>query len=131
MDENMRTSSSISCCNPSENRSIIVESDLVFAIYDRFPVNPGHALIIPRRHCKDYFNLSKEEQGECWNLVNQVKEIVERTYHPDGYNIGINVLESAGQTIPHVHIHLIPRYAGDVPKPEGGVRGVIPDKKEY
>lgn len=118
-------------CIPARKKSIIVGSDSAFAIYDQFPVNPGHALIMPRRHCKDYFNLSEDEQRDCWDLVNQVKKIVERKYQPDGYNIGINVLQSAGQTVPHVHIHLIPRYAGDVPKPEGGVRGVIPEKKEY
>jgi ATP adenylyltransferase len=126
-----RASTSCPFCFPSENGPIIIESNFAFAIYDRFPVNPGHALIIPRRHCRDYFCLSEDEQRECWALVNQVKELVEQTYHPDGYNIGINIQESAGQTVPHVHIHLIPRYAGDVLRPHGGIRGVIPDKKEY
>ena len=67
----------------------------------------------------------------CWDLVNRVKEIIEAEFHPDGFNLGINVSEVAGQTVPHAHIHLIPRYKGDVDRPEGGVRGVIPDKKEY
>jgi diadenosine tetraphosphate (Ap4A) HIT family hydrolase len=109
----------------------ILESETAFAIFDRFPVSQGHALIIPVRHCADYFDLTPEEQASCMELLNQVKQIVLDQYHPDGFNIGINVNEAAGQTVPHVHIHLIPRYHGDVENPLGGVRGVIPDKKEY
>jgi len=118
-------------CSLNENKRIITETKLAFAIYDRFPVNPGHSLVIPFRHVTDYFMLSAEEQHACWELVNQLKEIIDLEYRPDGYNIGINNMCAAGQTVPHVHIHLIPRYNGDVKRPHGGVRGVIPEKKEY
>lgn len=118
-------------CNPEGCGTIIAESDRAFAIYDRYPVNPGHVLIIPKRHCADYFDLSAVEQTSCWELVNQVKSILHEQFRPDGFNIGINNLQAAGQTIPHVHIHLIPRYHGDVDRPHGGIRGVIPGKKEY
>jgi diadenosine tetraphosphate (Ap4A) HIT family hydrolase len=119
-------------CNLKVNGTTIIESNNgAFAIYDRYPVNPGHTLIIPGRHCADYFMLSPDEQSACWELVNRVRDIIDQRYHPDGYNIGINNLDAAGQTVPHVHIHLIPRYTGDVPRPQGGIRGVIPDRKEY
>ena len=118
-------------CSPGIHSELIIESELVFAIYDKYPVTPGHALIIPRRHEKDYFGLSAEEQESCWRLLQWVKDIVQQKYKPDGYNIGINNLYAAGQTVSHVHIHLIPRYLGDVERPQGGVRGVIPSKKEY
>ena len=118
-------------CNPDPSREIIAESSSTYAIFDKFPVSEGHALIIPRKHCSDYFELSFEEQSACWQLLNEVKQIVEKQYHPDGYNVGINISHVAGQTIPHVHIHLIPRYSGDTADPRGGVRGVIPHKRSY
>lgn len=118
-------------CNPDSSRDIIFESDTAFAIYDKFPVNQGHALIIPKRHCADYFHLSFSEQSACVYLLNKVKDIVKDKFNPDGFNVGINVGEKAGQTVNHVHIHLIPRYNGDVPDPRGGVRGVIPNKQKY
>lgn len=118
-------------CLKSSNAEIIIESQLIYAIYDKYPVNPGHVLIIPKRHVQDYFDLTDEEQLSCWSLVNELKKMLDRKFRPDAYNIGINNLFAAGQTIPHVHIHLIPRYQGDVKKPRGGVRGVIPDKMDY
>ncbi len=118
-------------CIREEEREIIIENDLAYATYDKYPVSTGHALIISKRHCDNYFDLTIEEQSSCWNLVNGVKEIVTDRLHPDGFNIGINIGEASGQTIPHIHIHLIPRYYGDVAEPKGGVRGVIPRKKEY
>jgi diadenosine tetraphosphate (Ap4A) HIT family hydrolase len=118
-------------CDGLEEHRILEKTGLVLAMTDGFPVSPGHTLIIPRRHCMDYFLLTPEEQAACWDLVNKMKHIIDRRYHPDGYNIGINNLQAAGQTIPHVHIHLIPRYHGDVARPQGGVRGVIPAMKEY
>jgi diadenosine tetraphosphate (Ap4A) HIT family hydrolase len=116
-------------CNLGRER--IFESELSFAIYDGFPVNEGHALIIPKRHTANYFDLTLEEQKDCIELLNRVKLIVQEKYNPVGFNVGININEPAGQTVPHVHIHLIPRYAGDVEEPKGGVRGVIPSKKNY
>jgi diadenosine tetraphosphate (Ap4A) HIT family hydrolase len=112
-------------------REIIIQSDIAYAIYDIYPVNKGHALIIPKRHCSNYFDLTIEEQSACILLLNQVKNIVANKFSPDGFNIGVNIGVNAGQTINHVHIHLIPRYAGDVEEPRGGVRGVIPHKQNY
>lgn len=114
-----------------EKREPIVETATVFSFYDKFPVSKGHALIVPKRVVSDYFELTNREQIACWLVVNRVKEILQQKFNPDGFNIGINVGETAGQTIPHVHIHIIPRYKEDVPNPRGGIRGVIPSKKEY
>lgn len=118
-------------CNPDAERELIVESATAYAIYDKFPVNVGHALIIPKRHGVDYFEFSFREQVACYFVLNKAKDIVTKRFNPDGFNIGINVGEYAGQTVPHVHIHLIPRYMGDVEDPKGGVRGVIPDRQKY
>jgi diadenosine tetraphosphate (Ap4A) HIT family hydrolase len=118
-------------CNPGKERELIAETATAYAIFDKFPVTDGHVLIIPKKHCASYFELSFKEQSACWFMLNAVKDIVLKRFNPDGFNIGVNVNESAGQTISHVHIHLIPRYAGDVENPEGGVRGVIPDKRYY
>ena len=118
-------------CKVESEREIIASSLLSVAFYDGFPVSPGHALIIPKRHVSSFFDLSKEERQDLLNLSDSVKRILEERYHPDGYNIGINVGEAAGQSIFHVHMHLIPRYQGDVPSPRGGVRGVIPTKQNY
>lgn len=118
-------------CNPDVDRELIVESATAYAIYDKFPVNDGHTLIIPKRHCSDYFELTFKEQSACIFMLNKVKGIISDKYKPDGYNIGINIGEQAGQTVHHVHIHLIPRYKADVEDPKGGVRGVIPNKQKY
>lgn len=118
-------------CNPGSNRELIVESATAYAIYDKFPVNAGHALIIPKNHCPDYFDLTFKEQAACIFMLNKVKEVVSAKFNPDGFNVGINIGEKAGQTVNHVHIHLIPRYNGDVEEPKGGVRGVIPNKQNY
>ena len=118
-------------CNPDAKRELILESATAFAIFDKFPVSNGHALIIPKKHCSDYFELTFKEQSACWFMLNKVKEILKKKFNPDGFNVGININESAGQTVPHVHIHLIPRYKGDVENPRGGVRGVIPERRNY
>ena len=118
-------------CNPDSNRELIVESATAFAIYDKFPVSNGHALIIPKKHCEDYFTLSFKEQAACWFMLNKVKQLVQEKFTPAGFNVGINIGAAAGQTIPHVHIHLITRYEGDIHEPKGGVRGIIPEKRNY
>lgn len=118
-------------CNPDSERELIVESATAYSMFDKFPVSNGHALIIPKEHCADYFGLTFKEQSACTFMLNTVKQIVEKRFDPDGFNVGINIGESAGQTVSHVHIHLIPRYKGDVEEPRGGVRGVIPWKKSY
>ena len=127
----LNLSSDCPFCNPDKDREIILESASVFAIYDKFPVSNGHVLIIPKKHVSNYFELSFKEQSACWFVLNAVQKIIQEKFNPDGFNVGININETAGQTVPHVHIHLIPRYNGDVEIPRGGVRGVIPDKKEY
>lgn len=114
-----------------DKRDLIVETASVFSFYDKFPVSNGHALIVPKRLVSNYFELSLREQTACWIVVNKVKSILQEKFNPDGFNIGINIGEKAGQTVNHVHIHLIPRYDGDVEEPRGGVRGVIPGKKDY
>lgn len=118
-------------CDPDLKSELIVESATAYAIYDKFPVNNGHALVIPKRHCADYFELTFKEQAACVFILNKVKEIILKKFNPDGFNVGINVGKQAGQTIHHVHIHLIPRYNGDVDDPRGGVRGVIAHKQKY
>lgn len=118
-------------CENLSDRRIIVESTMAFAIFDNFPVNPGHTLIIPKRHIAIYFELSQAEQQACWELLNEVKKVLDLEFNPHAYNIGINVGEIAGQTVSHVHLHLIPRYSNDVENPRGGVRGVIPGKQHY
>lgn len=110
---------------------IIAENALCIAIRDEFPVSKGHTLIIPRRHVANYFDLTPEEIAEMQALMQKIKSQIDKDFHPDGYNIGINVNAAAGQTIFHIHMHLIPRYTGDVDNPKGGVRGVIPSKQKY
>jgi diadenosine tetraphosphate (Ap4A) HIT family hydrolase len=113
------------------DREVIISSDHCFSIYDNYPVNKGHVLVIPNRHVSDYFNLEPDEIDSLWKQVKEVKNFLDGKYKPDGYNIGVNVGRSAGQTIDHVHIHVIPRYTGDMEDPTGGVRHVIPGKGEY
>lgn len=114
-----------------ETRELIVETATVFSFYDKFPVSEGHSLIVPKRLVSNYFDLTLKEQMACWIVLNKVKTILQEKYKPDGFNIGINVNVEAGQTIWHSHIHIIPRYRGDVENPRGGIRGVIPNKKIY
>jgi diadenosine tetraphosphate (Ap4A) HIT family hydrolase len=110
---------------------IIEGNDLAYTVSDAHPVSRGHTLIIPWRHLTDFFDLSTAEAGAIFDLLGQARTRLDRSHGPDGYNVGINIGRDAGQTIPHVHVHLIPRYAGDVLDPEGGVRNVIPGKGRY
>ncbi len=104
------------------------ESDLAVAFPDAYPVTPGHTLIVSRRHEPDYFALEPDEQRALWSLVTEVRSRLEREHQPAGYNLGMNVGEAGGQTVPHAHLHVIPRYEGDVEDPRGGIRHVIPDR---
>ncbi len=113
------------------DKHILKRSACCVMFYDKYPVSPGHVLIVPTRHESDYFNLKKEEKIEIWDLVETAKEYIESRFHPEGYNVGINIGEPAGQSVFHVHVHIIPRYKGDVPSPKGGIRGVIPEKQKY
>ncbi|MBN8605241.1 MAG: DEAD/DEAH box helicase family protein, partial [Planctomycetes bacterium] len=117
-------------CNLPSSR-IVFGNSLVVALWDGFPVSPGHLLIVPKRHVATWFEAHEEEQREIWQAIEKGKEAICQLYQPDGFNIGINVGEAAGQTVPHLHLHIIPRYQGDVPDPRGGVRYVIPHKANY
>ena len=114
-----------------KDKEIIAKNQYCYAIFDKFPVSKGHTLIIPFRHVETFFDASKEEKIAIVELIDEIKEILDRRYSPDGYNIGVNVGKAAGQTIMHLHVHVIPRYKGDIEDPTGGVRGVIPDKMKY
>ena len=115
----------------SDKSKVIKETDLIYAIYDSYPVNQGHILIIPKRHIENFFETSNEERNEINSMLIDLKLLLDQKYKPDGYNIGINNGKAAGQTIMHLHVHLIPRYDGDMSDPKGGVRGVIPSKQKY
>ncbi|MGQ4668583.1 HIT family protein [Metabacillus halosaccharovorans] len=109
----------------------VLQNELAYGFYDIYPVNKGHMLFIPKRHVDQYFDLTSEERQALDELIFKGKALIDEKFNPDGYNIGINIGEAAGQTIFHVHVHLIPRYKGDMEEPRGGVRGVIPDKRMY
>jgi diadenosine tetraphosphate (Ap4A) HIT family hydrolase len=94
-------------------------------------INPGHTLIITRRHAETYFDADEDERRELWEAVSAVKAQLDLELHPDGYNVGFNAGEAAGQTVMHLHIHVIPRYRGDVNNPRGGVRRVVGSKGNY
>ena len=118
-------------CNIEEER-IIAENKLIFAIRDGYPVTEYHTLFIPKRHEADYFELTKDEVDAINELLKEQKLLLEQEDSSiTGFNIGINIGKDAGQTIFHVHVHLIPRREGDMDNPKGGVRGVIPDKQKY
>ena len=109
----------------------IFESLYFFAIWDKYPVNPGHVLIISERHAMDFFDLLMKEQIELGMIIPEVVDIIRKKYHFDGINIGMNCGDIAGQTVPHFHCHIIPRYTNDVENPVGGVRNVIPSRADY
>ncbi|MCU0389496.1 MAG: HIT domain-containing protein [Thermoflexibacter sp.] len=115
----------------NEIRELIIETATVFAIKDKFPVNEGHALVIPKRLVSNYFDLDFREQTAIWLAVNKVKSILTQQHNPYGFNVGFNVNEAGGQTVFHTHIHVIPRYKNDVENPKGGIRNVIPQKADY
>ena len=106
-------------------------TDVAAAFADGFPVSPGHTLVIPLVHEPDFDRLTSAVRGSMWDLVNQVCRRLRRTHAPDGFNLGVNVGPVAGQTVAHAHIHVIPRYRGDVADPRGGVRWVLPGTAKY
>ncbi|WP_346861157.1 HIT family protein [uncultured Draconibacterium sp.] len=118
-------------CIERNTREIISENDLVYAAFDIYAVSKGHCLIVTKRHVPNFFDTTPAEIEALFSLVKKVKVILDSKFSPSGYNIGININDEAGQTIPHVHVHIIPRYAGDVENPRGGVRNVIPGKGNY
>lgn len=122
--------SCIFCLMPEER--IISKNNYAYAIRDGFPITPLHTLVIPKRHTADYFDLSKDELLACDELLREIKKAIQiEDATVDGFNIGINSGVSAGQTIFHCHIHLIPRRTGDVENPRGGIRHTIPGKGFY
>lgn len=110
---------------------LITANEAAIAFEDAFPLSPGHTLIAPRRHESDFLALTLDEQLSIWRLVGSVKTHLDREFRPDGYNIGVNVGDAAGQTIGHAHLHVIPRYRGDVEDPRGGIRWILPAKAPY
>jgi len=110
---------------------IILSNKLAMTFRDGFPVSPGHTLVSPRRHVASLFDTTEEERRAMLVLLDAAKAGIDSEFRPDGYNIGINDRPAGGQTVPHLHIHLIPRYVGDKPEPRGGVRWIIPDKADY
>ena len=116
-------------CTP--NREILAENASGLAFFDSFPVSRGHALVVPKRHVMTIFEMSEEEYTGCFRLVLALRHLLLARFSPDGFNVGANCGEAAGQSVWHAHIHVIPRYKGDVPDPRGGVRGVVPGKASY
>ncbi len=108
-----------------------VENELAYVLEDSNPVNPGHCLIVSRRHVAEFFDATPEEKVAIFELIDEMKGIIDKKHSPDGYNIGVNIGKFAGQSVPHIHIHMMPRYKGDVKNPRGGVRGVIPQRQKY
>jgi len=111
-------------CNPSKNLKLITESTNCYAIFDGYPINKGHALVIPKRHISNYFELPFSEQSACWLMVNKVQEILTKEFKPDGFNVGININQAGGQKMKHTNIHIIPRYLGDTNN-KSGMRTII------
>lgn len=119
-------------CDPAyQQKGVILANEHCFANYDGHPVTEGHIKIMPKRHMETFFELQEDELLSLFALINEAKQLLDEQYHPDGYNIGINCGKAAGQTVFHLHVHVIPRYTGDVPDPTGGVRNVIPEKGNY
>ena len=116
-------------CRPQ--REILAENAHAIAVFDSFPVSPGHSLILPRRHVATVWELDETEYAACYALVRVLKPVLEARFRPDGFNVGVNCGEAAGQSVWHAHIHVIPRFTGDTPNPKGGVRHVIPLKGGY
>ena len=117
-------------CNLSQER-IVAASEHMRAIRDAFPISPGHTLLLPRRHVGSLFDLTVVEWVELGQLLVEVRAALRNEFQPDGFNIGINEGVAAGQTVRHPHLHVIPRYHGDHPEPDGGVRWVLPEKAKY
>lgn len=109
----------------------LLQRDTAVALRDAYPVSPGHTLILPRRHVASFFDTTTAERADLLGLLDDARRLLQAEFAPSGYNIGINDGSAAGQTIDHLHIHLIPRYPGDRPDPRGGVRWVIPEKADY
>ncbi len=118
-------------CAALSGDGLLVHTAEVVALMDRYPLNPGHCLVLPRRHTPLFWDLSPEETAAVFGVLAQARDLIDEKFAPDGYNIGVNVGDAAGQTIGHVHVHLIPRYRGDDDDPRGGVRWILPERAVY
>ena len=118
-------------CDLIERGNYVFANDFAVGFHDSFPLSEGHSLVVPRIHAPDLFDLSREARMALWALVEEVHQQLTEELKPDGFNIGVNIGEVAGQTVHHAHVHVIPRRAGDIPDPRGGVRWVIPEKAPY
>ena len=112
-------------CAPSD---VLVENSLAYVRYDNNSLSRGHVLVIPRRHVASFFDMTKNEQDAILSLLTQAQRVIQKEHAPDGYNIGVNIGKAGGQSRMHVHVHLIPRYEGDVPNPQRGIRCVLAGK---
>lgn len=132
MPESNRTANHLPCpfCD-SNTLEVLLENEKALSFFDKYPVQKGHMLIIPKRHVRTYFDATDEEIMAIHELIKKGKELLDRQYSPDGYNIGVNVGEYGGQTVMHLHVHLIPRYRGDIDDPRGGIRKAIPNLVPY
>ena len=117
-------------CTLDENRVVLV-ADHAYAVRDGYPVAEGHTLVVPKRHVASLFDLPPDQRAALWRLVGKVRALLVERHDPDGFNVGLNDGIAAGQTVMHAHIHVIPRFLGDVPDPRGGVRWVVPAKARY
>jgi diadenosine tetraphosphate (Ap4A) HIT family hydrolase len=118
-------------CERIASGDLSLGANLAVSFPDASPVSPGYTLVIPRRDEADYFSLSDEENVAVWRLVDDVRRALDRDLRPDGNTIGLNAGAAAGQTVEHAHIHVIPRYSGDVPDPRGGIRWIFPDRARW
>ena len=119
------------CLFCTDPKGVTLSNELAYSARDSYAVSPGHSVVIPKRHVASFFDLTPDEVTACMELIKEEKRLIDAEFKPDGYNIGVNVGPAAGQSIYHVHIHIIPRYQGDVENPQGGVRHVIPKKAYY
>ena len=124
------TDSECPFCEPVA-AEIITRTDMVTVFRDGFPLSQGHTLIVPTRHVGSFFDLNDQEQTAVVSTLRSVRDELVDLHAPDGFNVGFNDGPAAGQTVDHCHVHVIPRYLGDVPDPRGGIRWVVPDKAEY
>jgi diadenosine tetraphosphate (Ap4A) HIT family hydrolase len=114
-----------------DDDKIFLQTANFYARWDDMPVTPGHCEIVPKQHIDSFFELTPAQMAEMQGLAQQVKVVIDEEFSPDGYNIGVNEGEAAGRTQHHLHMHVIPRYFGDVEEPKGGVRNIIPGKGDY
>jgi len=121
----MTTTPGAAVCELCTPDNVVLENELAYARRDNNSLSRGHLLVIPKRHVASFFDMTTEEQSSVLGLLNQAQRLVQSDHSPDGYNIGVNVGKAAGQSRMHVHVHLIPRYAGDVADPRGGIRCVL------